>query len=71
MTNYSSYLIRHWLLGADAEDQRHVFDIEHLQSGRRKRIENLSEAQSWIETVTSEQREPDLSHEGCYHESNG
>ena len=55
MNNYSSYLIRHWVLLADNKDSRaHVFDIEHIQSGRRTRVSNLAQAQAWLEAVTAQ-----------------
>ena len=63
MNNYSSYLIRHWLLTEDpttdcAEQKvRQVFDVEHVQSGRRTRLGSLNEAQTWIEAVSMGARE--------------
>jgi hypothetical protein len=57
MHNYSSFLIRHWLLEGDSDDRRQVFDIEHVHSGRRTRLGSLNEAQTWIEAVSMEARE--------------
>jgi hypothetical protein len=61
MNNYSSYLVRHWLLTEDPptnapnqKDRAQVFDIEHVQSGRRTRVKDLSEARTWIESLTGE-----------------
>lgn len=57
MHNYSSFLIRHWLLDSSSVDRRQVFDIEHVHSGRRTRLSSLNDAQRWIETVSMEARE--------------
>ena len=61
MNNYSSYLVRHWLLTedpptncAEQKDRAQVFDIEHVQSGRRTRVQDLSEARAWIESLSGE-----------------
>jgi len=61
MNNYSSYLVRHWLLTEDPptnceeqKDRAQVFDIEHVQSGRRTRVQDLSEARAWIESLSGE-----------------
>ena len=61
MNNYSSYLLRHWLLTedpptncAEQKDRAQVFDIEHVQSGRRTRVRDLSEARAWIESLSGE-----------------
>ncbi len=51
------------MLGRDSDDRRQVFDIEHIQSGRRTRIENLSEAQPWMETISAENREVEAEEE--------
>jgi hypothetical protein len=56
MRNYNSYLVRHWFHGG-ASDAQQIFDIEHIQTGRRTRHENLTEAQAWIEAVSQENRE--------------
>ena len=58
MHNYSSFLIRHWLLESSSDNRRQVFDIEHIHSGRRTRLGSLNEAQIWIEAVSMEAREP-------------
>jgi hypothetical protein len=57
MHNYSSFLIRHWVLDRDSADRRQVFDIEHVHSGRRTRLGSLDEAQTWIEAVSMESSE--------------
>lgn len=54
MQNYSSYLIRHWLIGNDSDERSQVFDIEHVQSGRRTRVSRLDEAQLWCESVSTQ-----------------
>ena len=65
MNNYSSYLVRHWLLKedpptncADEKAGAQVFDIEHVQSGRRTRVQDLGEAEKWIAAVSKESNEP-------------
>jgi len=64
MNNYSSYLVRHWLLTEDPpssctaqKDRAQVFDIEHVQSGRRTRVQDLSDARAWIESLSRERAE--------------
>jgi hypothetical protein len=61
MNNYSSFLVRHWLLTEDPptnaqnqKDRAQVFDIEHVQSGRRTRVGDLSDARAWIESLSGE-----------------
>jgi len=68
MNNYSSYLVRHWLLTEDPTrpgvahgDRAQVFDIEHVRSGRRTRVQDLNDARAWIETLSSEKRAADES----------
>jgi hypothetical protein len=56
MHNYSSYLIRHWLLGNDSDEHGQVFDIEHVQSGRRTQLTKLSEAEPWMEAIAKEKQ---------------
>lgn len=56
MNNYNSYLVRHWLHRGDADGQQ-IFDIEHIQTGRRMRLQSLTEAVPWIEAVSQEGRE--------------
>ena len=61
MNNYSSYLVRHWFIAEEfsreeleGNDRSQVFDIEHVQSGRRTRVQDLNDARAWIESLTSE-----------------
>jgi hypothetical protein len=51
MRNYSSYLVRHWLMNGSGE-QRQVLDLQHIQTGRRTRVSTLVEAQKWLELVS-------------------
>jgi len=61
MNNYSSYLVRHWLIAGERpataveeQDRPQVFDIEHVQSGRRTRVRQFDEAKTWIQSISSE-----------------
>jgi hypothetical protein len=61
MNNYSSYLVRHWLIAeepvsnaAEQNPRTQVFDIEHVQSGRRTRVRQLEEANTWINSISNE-----------------
>ena len=60
MNNYSSYLVRHWLIAdprlnrLEENNSSQVFDIEHVQSGRRTRVGQLSDAAAWMESITTE-----------------
>jgi hypothetical protein len=46
---YSSFLIRYWRFVNEKQTERSYFEIEHIQSGARRRVYNLAEAQFWIE----------------------
>jgi hypothetical protein len=53
MKLYSSFLIRSWLIrelasGAEAPDEKFVFDIEHIQNGEHLRAANPAEALEWM-----------------------
>lgn len=46
---YSSFLIRYWRFVNEPQTERWYFEIEHIQSGARRRVKNLAEAQPWME----------------------
>ncbi len=48
MKSYSSFLIRCWLLPDSSQGEQCVFNIEHVQSGERRRAERLIEAEEWM-----------------------
>jgi hypothetical protein len=48
MRTYSSYLIRCWLIRDDPQNERAVFDIEHIQTGEHLRATSLAEVYDWI-----------------------
>ncbi len=48
MKTYKSFLIRWWLIGDDSQDERSLFDIEHVQTGEHKRATNLTEVEQWM-----------------------
>ena len=50
MKLYSSFLLRCWVLQED--DEKIVFDIEHIQKGERLRAVNADEALQWILQTT-------------------
>jgi len=63
MNNYNSYLVRQWSQAderraneSEAKGLSQVFDIEHIQSGRRTRLASLSEAQIWVDAISLESR---------------
>jgi hypothetical protein len=46
---YSSFLIRYWRFLTDEPVDRSYFEIEHIQSGERRRVIHLADAQPWME----------------------
>lgn len=53
MKTYSSFLVRCWSLQEETEAQpKHVFNIEHIQTGRQTRTSDLAEAQQWMAEMT-------------------
>jgi len=46
---YSSFLVRYWRFGNEQQPERSYFEIEHIQSGERRRVSNLADAQPWME----------------------
>ena len=59
MRKYNSYLVRHWSHKGDSDGQQ-IFDIEHIQTGRRMRLASLTEALPWIQAVSLESRETEV-----------
>jgi hypothetical protein len=49
---YSSFLIRYWRFRNEPQAERWYFDVEHIQSGQRRRVNSLAEAQRWMEDTT-------------------
>ena len=48
MKLYNSFLVRCWLIRDVAQCERAVIDIEHIQTGGRRRAASLSEAAEWM-----------------------
>lgn len=53
MKLYGSFLIRSWLIresapGAEAPEEKFVFDIEHIQNGEHLHAANPAEALEWM-----------------------
>ena len=46
---YSSFLIRYWRFLGDQRTEQSYFEIEHIQSGERRRVKNLVDAKTWME----------------------
>ncbi len=46
---YSSFLIRYWRFRNELQAERSYFEIEHIQSGERRRVNNVADAQPWME----------------------
>jgi hypothetical protein len=59
MKLYGSFLIRCWLIRDEQEEQRTVFDIEHIQQGEHLRVGKPEDAFQWMmrtmETLQPEQ----------------
>ncbi|HST24029.1 MAG TPA: hypothetical protein VLR90_23195 [Blastocatellia bacterium] len=53
MKIYNSFLIRCWLIGLD----RSVFEVEHIQTGERKRVASFTEVQSLLLSALLAERE--------------
>ena len=53
MKIYNSFLIRCWLIGLD----RSVFEVEHIQTGERKRVASFAEVQSLLLAALLAERE--------------
>ncbi len=55
MKSYSSFFIRCRIV-LDGEEERFVFDIEHIQKGGQTRIRNPAEAIDWIIKLSRAER---------------
>jgi hypothetical protein len=50
-----SFFIR-WLMTKDtAQNEQYVFDIEHIQSGDKMRVNSLEQADEWMKTTGNAQ----------------
>ena len=49
---YSSFLIRYWRFLSEQRIEQSYFEIEHIQSGARRRVKSLAEAQPWMEEAS-------------------
>ncbi len=58
MKIYNSFLIRCWLLRNPAQADRSVFEIEHIQTGERKRVASLAEIQRLMLAMLAPESEP-------------
>jgi len=59
MITRKSFFIR-WLLVRDEEEQleeKSVIDVEHIQSGNKRRLSNLEEASLWMLEIDAESAE--------------
>jgi hypothetical protein len=50
---YSSFLIRYWRFLNNQRIEQSYFEIEHIQSGERRRVKRLADAQPWMEEATN------------------
>jgi hypothetical protein len=46
---YNSFLIRYWRFLSDQRIEQSYFEVEHIQSGERRRVKHLIDAQPWME----------------------
>lgn len=58
MKIYNSFLLRCWLLREVSQEERSVFEIQHVQSGERQRVVSLDEVHDWINRVCEPKRRP-------------
>jgi len=57
MKIYNSFLIRCWLLRDTSQQDRSVFEVEHIQTGERKRVASFAEVQSLLLAALLAERE--------------
>jgi hypothetical protein len=50
---YSSFLIRYWRFLNNQRIEQSYFEIEHIQSGERRRVKHIADAQSWMEEAAN------------------
>jgi hypothetical protein len=48
MKSYSSFLVRWWLISNEAERERNVLEIEHIQTGEHHKGASITEAEGWM-----------------------
>ena len=61
MKIYHSFLIRCWLLREPSQGDRAVFEIEHIQTGERKRVASFAELEGlMLAALPPESRSPQL-----------
>jgi hypothetical protein len=48
MKLYGSFLVRCWLIQGPSQNERSVYDVQHIQTGERLRVESLAEVQNWV-----------------------
>ena len=58
MKIYNSFLIRCWLLQSTAEANRSVFEIEHIQTGERRRVASFAEIQRLVLAAHAPESKP-------------
>ena len=64
MKSYSSFLIRCWVIRGE-EEEKFVFDIEHIQKGDHLRAAAPNAAMEWIIAASrSERQENEPENEG-------
>jgi len=52
MKCYRSFLIRCWVIEDLPLSEKKIIDVEHIQSGERTRVAEMSEAEEWMFAVT-------------------
>ena len=48
MKQYSSFLVRCWLIEDSQQGERVVIGVEHIQTGGHRRVASLPEAEEWM-----------------------
>ncbi|HZS08677.1 MAG TPA: hypothetical protein VFD58_27835 [Blastocatellia bacterium] len=56
MKLYSSFLIRCWMIREAAQNEKFVFDVEHIQRGEHLRAGSPDEVYQWMMTVLQTQQ---------------
>jgi hypothetical protein len=52
MKCYRSFLIRCWVIEDPPRSEKKIIDVEHIQSGDRTRVAEMSDAEEWMFAVT-------------------
>lgn len=58
MKIYNSFLIRCWLLRNTSQADRSIFEIEHIQTGERKRVASFAEMHSLMLATLASDNQP-------------